>query len=105
MRAGYGENLRRFLKDKTNPLVLVDFAGTQIFDTATVDTNILMFTKTKNEEKTVACLVKEKVLNNLSVFVSQYGAETSFTTSDSWTILSPIEQRIKAKIEAVGTPL
>jgi hypothetical protein len=28
-----------------------------------------------------------------------------FTSSDSWTILSPIEQRIKAKIEAVGTPL
>jgi hypothetical protein len=28
-----------------------------------------------------------------------------FTTSDSWTILSPIEQSIKRKIEAVGTPL
>jgi hypothetical protein len=24
---------------------------------------------------------------------------------DSWVVLSPIEQRIKAKIEAVGTPL
>ena len=29
----------------------------------------------------------------------------AFTSSESWTILSPIEQRIKAKIEAVGTPL
>ena len=28
-----------------------------------------------------------------------------FATSDSWVILSPIEQSIKAKIEAVGTPL
>jgi hypothetical protein len=25
--------------------------------------------------------------------------------ADSWVVLSPIEQRIKAKIEAVGTPL
>ena len=28
-----------------------------------------------------------------------------FISSDSWVILSPIEQRIKNKIEAVGTPL
>ena len=28
-----------------------------------------------------------------------------FNSSTSWTILSPIEQSIKAKIEAVGTPL
>ena len=28
-----------------------------------------------------------------------------FSTSDSWVILSPIEQSIKRKIEAVGTPL
>jgi hypothetical protein len=28
-----------------------------------------------------------------------------FASSDSWTILSPIEQSIKRKIEAVGTPL
>ena len=29
----------------------------------------------------------------------------SFTSSDSWIILSPIEQSIKSKIESVGTPL
>jgi len=29
----------------------------------------------------------------------------SFDTSDSWVVLSPIEQSIKRKIEAVGTPL
>ena len=28
-----------------------------------------------------------------------------FASSDSWTILSPIEQSIKDKIESVGTPL
>lgn len=28
-----------------------------------------------------------------------------FSSSDSWVILSPIEQSIKHKIEAVGTPL
>lgn len=28
-----------------------------------------------------------------------------FSSSDSWVVLSPIEQSIKRKIEAVGTPL
>lgn len=40
-----------------------------------------------------------------SVFVQQNGAECDFNNSDSWVILSPIEQSIKQKIEAVGTPL
>ena len=40
-----------------------------------------------------------------SVFVQQQGVECEFSSSDSWVILSPIEQSIKRKIEAVGTPL
>jgi hypothetical protein len=37
--------------------------------------------------------------------VQQQGVECDFTGSDSWVILSPIEQSIKRKIEAVGVPL
>ena len=105
MRANYGESLRRFFVEQTNPLTLIDFSGNQIFDTATVDTNILMFAKQKNEFKTKACIIKEKLLNNLSVFVSQNSENCSFSNSESWVILSPIEQSIKRKIEAVGKPL
>ena len=61
MRAAYGESLRKFFAEKTNPLILIDFGGTQIFDTATVDTNILMLSKESNQLKTMACIVKEKV--------------------------------------------
>ena len=105
MRAAYGESLRRFFVEKSNPLILVDFGGTQIFDTATVDTNILMFSKDKNQQKTLTCVVKEKVLINLSVYFRQHATISEFKDSESWVILSPIEQGIKAKVEAVGTPL
>ena len=37
--------------------------------------------------------------------MQQNGAVCEFANSDSWVILSPIEQSIKRKIEAVGTPL
>ena len=42
---------------------------------------------------------------NESDFVHQQNSVCDFSTSDSWVILSPIEQSIKRKIEAVGTPL
>ena len=41
----------------------------------------------------------------MSVFVKQTATPCVFTSSESWVILSPIEQSIKRKIEAVGTPL
>jgi adenine-specific DNA-methyltransferase len=41
----------------------------------------------------------------MSNFVEQQHSFCDFSNSDSWVILSPIEQSIKRKIEAVGTPL
>ena len=41
----------------------------------------------------------------MSDFVQQQNSICDFSNSDSWVILSPIEQSIKRKIEAVGTPL
>ncbi|MDO5523784.1 MAG: Eco57I restriction-modification methylase domain-containing protein [Bacteroidia bacterium] len=107
MRAGYGEATRKFLADKTNPLQLIDFAGQKIFDAATVDVNILLFSKQKNLGKTAACIVKEKCTDNLSNYILQHHIITDFSDygSGSWVILSDIEMRIKEKIEKVGIPL
>ena len=41
----------------------------------------------------------------MSVFVEQNKTVCNFANSDSWVILTEIEQSIKRKIEAVGTPL
>ena len=108
MRAGYGEKTREFFANKTNPMLLIDFAGVKIFESATVDTNILLFAKSNNQHETV-CAVTNKQnkdsVKNLSDFVQQQNSICDFNSSDSWVILSPIEQSIKRKIEAVGTPL
>ncbi|MBO4843601.1 MAG: Eco57I restriction-modification methylase domain-containing protein, partial [Bacteroidales bacterium] len=108
MRAGYGEKLRSFLATKTNPQLLVDFGGVKVFESATVDTNILLFEKGPNMHHT-RCAVTNKQnkdsLKQLSLFVQQQGTICDFQGGDSWVILSPIEQSIKRKIEAVGTPL
>jgi len=41
----------------------------------------------------------------LSVYVQQQHSICDFSGKESWVVLSPIEQSIKRKIEAVGTPL
>ncbi|MBW4732656.1 Eco57I restriction-modification methylase domain-containing protein [Prevotella melaninogenica] len=108
MRAGYGEKTRDFFANKTNPLLLIDFAGVKIFESATVDTNILLFSRSNNQHKTTCAITNKQnkdSVKNLSDFVQQQHTVCDFSTSDSWVILSPIEQSIKRKIEAVGTPL
>ena len=103
MRAGYGEKTREFFATKTNPELLIDFAGTKVFDNVTVDTNILLFSKSQNQGKTRCCIVDG--ISNMSDFVRQSSFIAEFGTSEAWVILTPIEQSIKRKIESVGTPL
>ena len=105
MRAGYGNLLRKFFTEKTNPLQLIDFAGQKIFESATVDVSILMFEKSKNTGQTLACVLTEECRENLSVFVQRGSTRISFSGSDNWTVLAPIEMSIKQKIEAVGIAL
>ena len=108
MRAGYGEKTRGFFAKQTNPKQLIDFAGVKIFENATVDTNILIYSKDKNEYQTL-CAVTDKLnkdnIKELSSFVQDLHIVCCFDSSDSWVILSPIEQSIKQKIESIGIPL
>ena len=109
MRAGYGEKLRQFLSTQTTPNILIDFAGIKVFENATVDTNILLLSKALNDQqkcKAVSCQnYKIDDIKNLSDFVQLHFTKVLYDTSDSWVILSDIEQSIKSKIEAIGTPL
>ena len=108
MRTGYGEKLRSFFVTETNPEILIDFGDVQVFESATVDTNILLLSKGVNRGKTMATTIQKNLLTgsfNLSDFMRHNAAESTFPSSDSWVILSPIEQSIKRKIEAAGVPL
>jgi adenine-specific DNA-methyltransferase len=105
MRAGYGEKLRAFFANNTNPIRLIDFGSQKIFESATVDVNVLSFTKDKNQGRTLACTVKEDCTSNLSVYIEQHNSTSEFVTAESWVILLPVEYSIRSKMRAQGTPL
>ena len=106
MRAGYGKSLREHLSSKYNPTLLIDFANNKIFDSATVLVNILSLEKCGNQGHTLSCSVEDGFdVSKLSDYVQTHAVLSSFSSSESWSILSDIERSIKTKIEAVGTPL
>ena len=99
MRAAYGEKLRDYLAGSTNPLVLVDFAGVQIFENATVDTNILLFQKNDNKGKTISCIVSTNTKDKLNDYIRKEGYISKYNVGNSWVILTAAESKIKNKIE------
>ena len=105
MRAGYGKSLRNYFVKDTQPIQLIDFGGQQIFD-ATVDTNILVLLKKEYVESTRAIIANNKEsIEDLYSYVKCNGVDITFAEDSNWIILSEIEQSIKSKIEAAGTPL
>ncbi len=99
MRAGYGTSLREYFISK-NPKILIDLGG-QVFDSATVDTNILLIENSENKKETTAISIK----NNKKDFDTQVKNESikvAFTTSDGWFIGDKTEIDLKTKIEISG---
>lgn len=107
MRAEYGEKLRRFFSEKTQPLALIDFSSFQVFSTATVDTNVLLFQKQKGMGSVNACLVDTSFTRStpLAAFVNRKNILLENLSGESWVITSKVEHEIKKRIEQVGTPL
>jgi adenine-specific DNA-methyltransferase len=92
MRAKYGENLRKFLKEKTTIIKLIDFGGYRVFE-QTVDTCILLFKKEKPpkghtfEFLTVPSDVKdlESYLRKRSKYLIEQETETVLKRVESWS--------------------
>lgn len=102
MRAGYGEKLRQYFL-KFNPLLLVDL-GPGVFESATVDTNILIIQKTEYNNQLCAVTYNNKN-TTIDETVTSQAVKLEKLTKDAWYIGSSAEQCLKEKIEQIGKPL
>ena len=105
MRAGYGEKLRKFFIEY-NPKVLVDL-GPNVFESSTVDTNILLIQKSKNKNVLNAVTITEPKKTNIDIVgvLSDSGVALAHLSEGAWFIGSDAEQELKEKIERIGKPL
>jgi adenine-specific DNA-methyltransferase len=81
MRAKYGASTRRFLSNRTNPLQIIDFGNVQIFESATVNTNILITQRAKSDRNAQACRV-DKANWDEETSLAQYVAANSYPLSN-----------------------
>mgnify|MGYP001061526661 CR=1 FL=1 len=103
MRASYGEKLRAFFS-QYQPVELIDL-GPDVFETATVDTNIIIIKKTKNNsDQFKAVTLKKDEKNNLSNVFENKDSYIKISPS-AWFVGYNLEYRLKEKIEKIGKPL
>jgi hypothetical protein len=103
MRAGYGEKLRKFFLEY-NPKILIDL-GPGVFESATVDTNILLIQKSANKNELKALNLQKDDKQNIDKAFKLKSVNLTNLGSDAWFIGSEAEQRLKEKIESIGKPL
>lgn len=101
LRAGYGKKSREFFL-KYNPTKLIDL-GSGIFESATVDSNILTIQKSLNKNKLKAVVLSKS--EKTTDFTNLDFVTLKNLSSDVWAIADENEQNIKLKIEKIGTPL
>ena len=102
LKANYGEDLRRFIVNETNPLLLVDFPGVKIFPDATVDPQILVLRKESYDGDTLCCLYDSDAVD-VSNFVVAHSTNFHFT-EDPWRVMPKEHKLIIEKLNN-ATPL
>ncbi len=108
MIAAYGKNFRKYLLEKTNPTLLIDFSDAVIFPSAVVFVNILSFKREAFAQK-IWTVKAEKDFDinqqELSAYVSEKGMLVKEQNEDNWAVVDKADYDIKVQIERIGTPL
>ena len=110
MRASYGKVLRNFLVEHTNTMTLIDL-GANIFDSVTVESNILMYQNSNTQQKFIDSYILDIKLKEIEkkalydLFIQKKKPIQPFKKDDSWIIIDELEKKVKFQIEKVGVPL
>ena len=101
MKTQYGEPLRKFFVEQTNPLVLINIEDAQVFEEATVESNILLFQKSSWEQNLAALIFDKSFHENVTIEEYLKGNKLLLSELDvnGWNISNPEEVVLKSKIE------
>ncbi|MBC7524835.1 MAG: Eco57I restriction-modification methylase domain-containing protein [Flavobacterium sp.] len=107
MRTKSGELLRRYFIENTNPIKLLNFEDTKIFQTATVETNIILTKKEENRHFLQAVAVKMDFNTDLTIgdYLKQNLIILNDLNSEGWVILNKDDYEIKQIIAEKGKKL
>ncbi len=100
MKTKYGEPLRKFFVEKSNPIKLLNFEDTQIFPSATVEANILISKKQKYTKETESVALKQDAANQaIQIYFDNNKVILNDLSEEEWVLLSKTDFIIKLEIE------
>ena len=101
LKTQYGESLRVFFENKTNPLILINIEDAQIFEEATVESNILIIKNDNFKGNLEVVLLKKDFKESISI--DQYFTDNKLIINEldknGWNIGNQIESDLKRKFE------
>jgi len=109
MRANYGLLFRKFIIEKTNPILLIDFGQNLLFDNATVHTNIIISQKGNFKNNFSGIRFEDNDFYNFKDTLQNYIDSNVIKNlnfdENVWNIINDEIFKIKLKIEKHHKPL
>ena len=107
LRAIYGELLKKYLKENTQPFALLNIEDVQVFEEATVESNILIFQKSALTTPFQVCNLGEdyELGSSIAAYFSENAFQFSIPESNDWSIGDEASVALKLKIEQGSTLL
>jgi hypothetical protein len=101
LRAIYGNHLKQFFKDSMQPVSLLIIEDIQIFDEATVESNIITLQKTETVNPFLVANLSEDYSFGSSIesYFSENSFEFTLPATTDWVIGNELETKLKQKIE------
>ena len=106
MRSNYGERLRQYFLDNVGLRFLFDFDWFQVFENASVDSNILTFSFAPTSDDFNGCLATPNFeISKLRDFVETNVRPLTFIDDGPWSIIEGTTADLKTKLSGNGTPI
>ena len=104
MKSQYGAALRNYLLGHSNPLLLLNFEDTQIFDAAIVEPNMLLLEKEKYAKQLEAASITSeyKAGSNLFNFFERNKVHLVSISNDEWSVGTKEGSKVRKKVEKIG---
>lgn len=108
LRSNYGKSLRNFFIQKTNPVKLIDFSDSEIFESATVRTTLLVFKKESNTSQLKALRLTrrtQRFIQRLDSYFDTKHIQLATQPDRAWVVLTQEHLALKRFIESKGKRL
>ena len=103
LKAEYGKSTRRYFAGNHTPLSLLEL-GKDVFESAIVDSSILML-REGGQANAFRAVDMDKMTGKEFPPEDRLWGQVRLAGDAPWSILSPLEQSVMDKMQAIGTPL